>query len=254
MNTVQTRFFVLKLPELDCSCLLDWTLDSLQTNPPATLFFWYFHSLSSLCVHTLTWSEIFFMLHSLSETVSLAKLDHQTHSHLLNHLWNLTSSSYPTDSLSLSLSLCVCVCIEYDKNGLLRCMFLKSFLLLLCLSSVHLLFRFLFVYFNFALLAFFCASSFRLSLPSFLPSHLARWLYLFIFLCLSSFPRVFIAKITTSWRKENPSLRAKIVGKRNLVFWKSWQDLSDHHKSRAVTVALLSVLFDKLNFCDMISA
>ena len=36
------------------------TLRSLQTNPPATLFR-YFHSPSSLCVHALTWSEIFFL-------------------------------------------------------------------------------------------------------------------------------------------------------------------------------------------------
>ena len=27
-----------------CSCLLDWTPESLHTNPAARLFFWYFHS------------------------------------------------------------------------------------------------------------------------------------------------------------------------------------------------------------------
>ena len=60
----------------DYSCLLDWTPDSLQTNLPATFFFWYFHSLSSLCVHALTWSEIFFLCCTVCRTVSLAKLDH----------------------------------------------------------------------------------------------------------------------------------------------------------------------------------
>ena len=33
------------------------------------------------------------MLHRLSEMVSLAKLGHQTHSHRLNHLRNITVSS-----------------------------------------------------------------------------------------------------------------------------------------------------------------
>ena len=107
-----------KLTSLCYNCLnlnapVYLTLDSLHTNPPATLFSRYFHSLSSLCVHTLTWSEIFFMLHRLSETVSHAKLDHQTHSHLLNHLWNLTSSSCSTFCLSLCARAraCVCVCV-----------------------------------------------------------------------------------------------------------------------------------------------
>ena len=53
---------VQQLPQLEGSCLLDRTPDSLQTKPPATLFF-YFHSLSSLCAHTLTWPEIFFLLY-----------------------------------------------------------------------------------------------------------------------------------------------------------------------------------------------
>ena len=39
--------------------LLDWTPDSLQTNPPSMPFFQYFRSLSSVCAHTFTWSEIF---------------------------------------------------------------------------------------------------------------------------------------------------------------------------------------------------
>ena len=39
-----------KLPQVFCSRLFDWTPEGLHTKPSATLFFWYFHSLSSLCV------------------------------------------------------------------------------------------------------------------------------------------------------------------------------------------------------------
>ena len=61
----------------------------------------------SLFVHTLAWSEVsFFLLHYLSGTVSLAKLNHQTHSHLSGHLWSLTSSSY------ILLTVCVYVCVH----------------------------------------------------------------------------------------------------------------------------------------------
>ena len=60
--------------------------------------------------HTSLVRDLFLMLHHLSGTVSLAKLDHQTHSHLLNHLWNLTSSSYPIDSPCIYVWVCVCVC------------------------------------------------------------------------------------------------------------------------------------------------
>ena len=108
-NTAQTCFSVLQLPELYCSCLLDWT-ESSQTNTQAILFFdtsilwsytllWYFHSLfPTFCMHSPGQRSFSYMLHCLSGTVSLAKLDHQTHSCLLNHLWNLTSSGYPVDS------------------------------------------------------------------------------------------------------------------------------------------------------------
>ena len=44
-----------------------------------------------LCTCTCLVRYLFLMLHCLSGTVSLAKLDHQTHSHLSNHFWNLTS-------------------------------------------------------------------------------------------------------------------------------------------------------------------
>ena len=60
-NTVQTHFSVLQLPQTYRSCLLNWPHESLQTNSPATLVFWYFHSLSSLSMHALAWSEIFFL-------------------------------------------------------------------------------------------------------------------------------------------------------------------------------------------------
>ena len=46
---------------LNCSCLLDWAAQSLHTDPPATLCFWYFDSLSSFCAHALAWSEIFIL-------------------------------------------------------------------------------------------------------------------------------------------------------------------------------------------------
>ena len=61
----------------------------------------------SSVLHALTWSEIFFsflflllILHHLSRTVSLAKLDHQIRLYLSNHLYNLTFSRYSIDCLS----------------------------------------------------------------------------------------------------------------------------------------------------------
>ena len=91
-----------------------------QTNLPATLLFWYFHSLSSLCVHALAWPEIFFfVLHRLSGIVFLAKLSlSNTLTHLSNHLWISPLQAtlltvcvwvcvyqYP-----VSATVCVCVC------------------------------------------------------------------------------------------------------------------------------------------------
>ena len=78
------------------------------------------------------------MLHHLSGTVSLARLDHQTHSHLSNHLWNLIYSSY---------WLCVCVCVRTCQSlfwlfcsllcgGLCAPIWRKSTLLLLHLFVV----------------------------------------------------------------------------------------------------------------------
>ena len=58
------------------------------------LFFWYCHSLSSLCALTLTWSEVFF----LRWTICLEQfpLQNQGIKHII-FIWNLTSSSYPVD-------------------------------------------------------------------------------------------------------------------------------------------------------------
>ena len=65
-DTVQTLFTLLYLPQLNCSWLLDWTSENLPANPSTQLILWYFHSLSSLCMHALTW-------HHLSGTLSLMK-------------------------------------------------------------------------------------------------------------------------------------------------------------------------------------
>ena len=65
-------------------------------------------SVFPLCARTRLVRDLCLMVHRLSGTVSLAKLDHQAHSHLLNHLWNLTASSYPIDSVCV----CVCVCVH----------------------------------------------------------------------------------------------------------------------------------------------
>ena len=72
--------------------------------------------LSSLCAHTHTHTQLkhspgqrsFFLLHCLSGAVFLLKLNCQTHSHLSNHLWTLTSSSYID---FVCVSVCVCMCV-----------------------------------------------------------------------------------------------------------------------------------------------
>ena len=63
----------------------------------------------SLCTHTCLVRDLF-SYPELSGTVSLAKLDHQTHSRLLNHLRNLTSSSS-------FACVCVCVCVCVHVHG-----------------------------------------------------------------------------------------------------------------------------------------
>ena len=112
-NTVQTRFNVLQLPQLGRSCLLDWTAHSLQTNPPAALYLGYFYSLSSLCAHALTCLEIFFLrcIVHLSGTVSLAKLDHQTHSYLSHHLC-ISPLQAALLTVCACVRACVCACVR----------------------------------------------------------------------------------------------------------------------------------------------
>ena len=82
------------------------------------LFFRYFHFfVFYLCAYTCLVRDLFLMLHHLSGTVSSAKLDYQTHSHLSNYLWNLTSSNDHTDSVCVCacvrvcVRVCVCVCV-----------------------------------------------------------------------------------------------------------------------------------------------
>ena len=49
-------------PAVQYSINNEWsTPDSLQTNPQSTLFFWYFHSLSSLCGCAHAWLVIFYL-------------------------------------------------------------------------------------------------------------------------------------------------------------------------------------------------
>ena len=100
---------MLHLPQLDCSCLPDWTF-KMFTNQSPQLFFvcGYFHCLSPSRRMRLLGDlvkRLFFMPNSLSGTLFLAKLGHWMHSHLTDHLWNMTcsGSGYPAD--------CVCVCV-----------------------------------------------------------------------------------------------------------------------------------------------
>ena len=69
------------------------------TNQPASyallLILPFFDFPGCACTHLVR--DLFLMLHHLSGQVSFTKLGHQTHSHLSNHLWNLTSSNYPID-------------------------------------------------------------------------------------------------------------------------------------------------------------
>ena len=96
-----------------------------KTNLPATPFFWYFHLLSSLCAHTLTWSEIFFLM--------------------LHHLWNslpcqirssntLTSfkSALKSPLYKLSYWLYVCVCLCACMHACSQKFVLTVFCSLLC--------------------------------------------------------------------------------------------------------------------------
>ena len=96
-----------------------WTILLLWTFFHATYaFFLIFPILCPPSVSTRTLGQIFFLcctVHSRFKIIIssewlkhgtgfLAMLGHQTQSHLSNHLWNLTSSSYSTD--------CCCVCVH----------------------------------------------------------------------------------------------------------------------------------------------
>ena len=94
-----------KLPQVYCSCLFDWAPEGLHTKPPATLFFWYFHCLSSICV----------CMHLLGQT---------SFSCAAPSIWNslpfkvrLSStpasfkSSFKSHLFKQSYWLCVCVCV-----------------------------------------------------------------------------------------------------------------------------------------------
>ena len=95
-NTVQIRFSVLQLPQPESSVYLTGLLTvyrptrQLCSSSDTSVV-----CLPSACTHSLAQKS--FSCAVLSGTVSLSELDHQTHSRLLNHHWNLTSSSYPID-------------------------------------------------------------------------------------------------------------------------------------------------------------
>ena len=65
-------------------------------------------SVFPLCAHTHLVRDLFsLMLHRLSGIVSLAKLDHQTHSHLSN-IFEIS----PLQAILLTLCVFVCVCVH----------------------------------------------------------------------------------------------------------------------------------------------
>ena len=98
MNTVETCFSELQLPQLDCTCLL-WLNSWKFTNQPASYAFLLIlpFFVFPVCTHTHLVRDLFIVLCCPSGTVSFAVWDHQTHSYLSNQLWNLTSSSCHTD-------------------------------------------------------------------------------------------------------------------------------------------------------------
>ena len=93
--------------------LLSTWLNWQVTNQPVgyALFPILLFSVFPLCARTRLVRDLFLMLHRMSGTVSHSKIDYETHSHLLNHLWNLTSSSYPIDSVCACVRACVRVCV-----------------------------------------------------------------------------------------------------------------------------------------------
>ena len=94
--------------------LLSTWLNSWQlTNQPTSydLLLILIFSVVPLCAHSHLVRDLFLVLHHLSGTLSLAKLYHQTHSHLSHPLWNLTSSNYPTDCMCVHARVCLCTCM-----------------------------------------------------------------------------------------------------------------------------------------------
>ena len=76
------------------------------------LFFWYLHCLSSLCVHTLTWSEIFFLYCNVClKQPSLPSLI--KHTHIYQIIFEISPCQVilvPTDCVCACMHVCVCVC------------------------------------------------------------------------------------------------------------------------------------------------
>ena len=75
-----------------------WLILKCVQPMPATLFFWYFHCFPLRTHNHLR--DIFLMLHCLFGTISLAKSNHQTHSHPSNIV----------EIFKLLLTVCLCVC------------------------------------------------------------------------------------------------------------------------------------------------
>ena len=67
--------------------------------------------LRSVCTHSSGQRSFFLTLRTLSGTVSLTHLHHQTRSYLWNQLWKLTSSSY-TDCVYVCVRACVRACVR----------------------------------------------------------------------------------------------------------------------------------------------
>ena len=114
-------------------CLLDWTPESLQTNLPAMLFFRYFHSLSSLCVHA--WWEIFFSCCTIYLEQSPLKSEIIKHTHSFQIIFEISS----LQAILPTLCVCVCVCVRACVRARARacmCAWKHRSLFWLCLSSL----------------------------------------------------------------------------------------------------------------------
>ena len=98
-NAVQTRFSVLNCLNSTAPVYLTELTVYKTTHQPLCSSDTSFLCLPFVRTHSL----------GLSGTASPANLD-QTHSPLLNYLWNLTSSSCPIDSVGARVCVCVCVC------------------------------------------------------------------------------------------------------------------------------------------------